>query len=52
MENLYIVKNGKIVEYDGKATTGSVISEAALIEAYGRKALEEINRFGVYTIKK
>ena len=52
MDNNYVIKDGKIIQHDGLATTGTVVSEAAIIEAYGQKALDEINRFGGYLIKK
>lgn len=52
METLYVVKDGKIVQFDGQTKEKNVLNEAAVIEAYGRKAIEDINRFGVYNIKK
>lgn len=52
VETLYVVKDGKIFQFDGQTKEKSVLNEAAVIEAYGRKAIEDINRFGVYNIKK
>ncbi|MFC5528311.1 hypothetical protein [Cohnella yongneupensis] len=52
METLYVVKDGKIMQYDGQTKEKSLLNEAAVIESYGRKAIEDINRFGVYNIKK
>lgn len=42
---------GKIVQFDGQTNEKNLLSEAAVIESYGYKAIEEINRFGVYNIK-
>ncbi|MBM7569261.1 hypothetical protein [Paenibacillus sacheonensis] len=52
METLYVVKDGKIVQFDGHTKEKNVLGEAAIIEAYGQKAIDDINRFGVYNIKK
>lgn len=52
METLYIVKDNKITQFNGQTKEKNVLSEAAVIEAYGHKAIEEINRFGFYNIKK
>lgn len=52
METMYIVKDGKIVQFDGQTKEKNLLNEAAVIESYGYKAIEDINRFGVYNIKK
>lgn len=52
METLYVVKDGKIVQFDGKTKEKQLLNEAAVVEAYGQKAIEDINRFGVYNINK
>ncbi|MFD0674915.1 hypothetical protein [Cohnella sp. GCM10027633] len=52
METLYVVKDGKIVQFDGQSKEKTLLNEAAVIESYGRKAIEDINRFGVYHIHK
>lgn len=52
MDDVFLVKDGKITRYDGTTLNGNRISKDELIEAFGAKALEEIERFGVYTIKK
>ncbi|CAM4464944.1 hypothetical protein [Paenibacillus tarimensis] len=52
METLYVVKDGKVVEYNGQINDKNILTEAAVIESFGRKAIEEINRFGSYSIKK
>lgn len=52
MDELFLVKDGKITRYDGTTLNGSRISKEELIEAFGPKAFEEIERFGFYTIKK
>jgi hypothetical protein len=52
METLYAVKDGKVIQFNGQTKEKNVLSEAAVIESYGYKAIEEINRFGFYNIKK
>jgi hypothetical protein len=52
VETLYVVKDGKIVQFSGQTKESNVINEAAVIESYGKKAIEDINRFGVFNIKK
>lgn len=55
MTEPYAVVNGKIgfvVDVPKGAKILATLSEAALVESYGHEALEEINRFGIYTIKK
>lgn len=51
MDDVFVVKGDKIVRWDGAVLGGKKISQAELIEAFGKKALEEIERFGNYTIK-
>lgn len=52
METLYVVKDGKIVQFDGQTKESNVLNEAAVIELYGNKAIEDINRYGAYNIRK
>jgi hypothetical protein len=52
MDELFLVKDGKITRYDGTTLNGNRISKEELVEAFGTKAFEEIERFGFYTIKK
>lgn len=51
MDDVFVVKGDKIVRWDGNTLGGKKISKDELVEAFGRKALEEIERFGNYTIK-
>lgn len=52
MDDLFLVKEGKITRYDGKTLNGKHISKDELVEAFGYKAFEEIEQFGVYSINK
>ncbi|MNR13903.1 hypothetical protein D3C85_1303400 [compost metagenome] len=52
MDDYFLVKDGKIVRWDGLTLGGTKIRADELVESFGRKALEEIERFGSYTIKK
>jgi ABC-type phosphate/phosphonate transport system, ATPase component len=52
VETLYVVKDGKIVQFDGQTKESNVLNEAAVIELYGNKAIEDINRYGAYNIRK
>ncbi|MNB85408.1 hypothetical protein D3C81_1304250 [compost metagenome] len=52
MDTIYYIFNGRIALWDGEKSGGSFISEPALIETFGKKAVEEIARFGSYVIKK
>lgn len=52
MDDLFLVKEGKIIRYDGVDLKGKQISKDELVEAFGYKALEVIEQFGSYTIKK
>ncbi|WP_438446424.1 hypothetical protein [Gorillibacterium sp. sgz5001074] len=52
MDDLFLVKDGKITRYDGTTLNGTRITKDELLEAFGPKVLEEIERFGSHTIKK
>jgi hypothetical protein len=52
MEDLFLVKEGKITRYDGVNLNGKQISKDELVEVFGYKALEVIEQFGSYTINK
>lgn len=52
MDDYFLVKDGKIVRWDGLTLGGTKIRADELIESFGHKAIEEIERFGSYTIKK
>jgi hypothetical protein len=52
MDDYFLVKEGRIVRWDGITLGGTKISADELVESFGRKALEEIERFGFYSIKK
>lgn len=52
MDDYFLVKDGRIVRWDGLTLGGSKIRADELIESFGRKALDEIEQFGFYTIKK
>ncbi|WP_157276688.1 hypothetical protein [Paenibacillus sp. Soil766] len=52
MDDYFLVKDGRIVRWDGLTLGGTKIRADELVESFGRKALEEIERFGFYTIKK
>lgn len=51
MDDYFLVKDGRIVRWDGLTLGGTKIRADELVESFGRKALE-IERFGFYTIKK
>ncbi|NQX58127.1 hypothetical protein [Paenibacillus qinlingensis] len=52
MDDYFLVKDGRIVRWDGLTLGGTKIRSDELVESFGSKALEEIERFGFYTIKK
>lgn len=52
MDDYFLVKEGRIVRWDGLTLGGSKIRVDELIESFGRKALDEIEQFGFYAIKK
>jgi hypothetical protein len=52
MDDYFLVKDGRIVRWDGLTLGGTKIRADELVESFGRKALEEIERFGFYNLKK
>lgn len=52
MDDVFLVKEGKITRYDGTTLNGKQISKDELVEAFGYKALEEIEQYGVFHINK
>ncbi|MFC0215989.1 hypothetical protein ACFFK0_26675 [Paenibacillus chartarius] len=52
MDDIFLIKDGRIVRWDGLTLGGTKISTDELIESFGRKVLDEIEQFGFYTIKK
>ncbi|MFC5451302.1 hypothetical protein [Paenibacillus aestuarii] len=52
MDDYFLVKDGRIVRWDGLTLGGTKIRADELIESFGRKALDEIEQYGVYIIKK
>ncbi|MDF2921775.1 MAG: hypothetical protein K0R57_689 [Paenibacillaceae bacterium] len=52
MDDIFLVKEGKIIRYDGTTLHGKQITKDELVETFGYKALEEIEQFGAYQINK
>lgn len=52
MDEYFLVKDGRIVRWDGLTLGGTKIRADELIESFGRKAIDEIEQYGFYTIKK
>lgn len=51
MDEKFTIKDKRITHWDSEIKGGSTVSKAELIEAFGKKAYDEIQKFGFYIIK-